>query len=78
MVLPDREVRLQLSPKRAVLFRRGRQREQRAAIKHGVGELGRLYTKRVRGGTGSAEIDAPSGVPAGAGLLEHGTFEYDH
>ena len=34
-------------PQRAVLFRRSGQVEQCAAIKHGVGELGRLYTEGV-------------------------------
>ena len=62
---------------RDVLYIHGRQVEQRAAVKNGVGEPGMLYIEGVQGGEGSAESDAPAGIPVGAGILEHGTFKHD-
>ena len=68
MFLLDREVIFQLSPNGLYYFDVA-DRENSVLLLNMVSEKGgSIYMEGLRGGSGSAESDAPTRIPVGAGL----------
>ena len=68
MVLPDREVRFQITPNGLYYFNAA-DRDNIVMLLNMVTETREGFTHRdYEGGPGSAESDEPTGVPVGTGL----------